>query len=218
LEARMFSLGLVLGMGPCFAYCGPILLPFVLASGRGALKGLLMGLSFSVGRAVTYSFLGAGAGVAGMAVIQLLQSEAWLFPIQAGVGLLLLLAGMAIIMGWRPKGRLCIVALRLGGGYGGLFWLGVLTGLSPCVPLAAALALVAANAPGVVMGARAGLAFGLGTAISPLLLLAALLGAGGRWAERSTKVMGVLRLVAGYGLFIYGAHLLISHLLAFVPL
>jgi len=218
VEAKLFSIGVGLGVGPCTAYCGPIVSPFVLSSGRGALRGLAMALVFSLGRVAAYGLLGAAAGVAGMEAIGLLQSEAWLLPIQAGVGLLLSSSALAIIMGWRPRGGICRAALRLGGRWTGLFCLGALTGLAPCLPLAASLAFVAANAPGAMLGARAGVFFGLGTTLSPLLLLGVVFGAGGRWAERSARLVEVLRFAAGYGLFIYGAHLLFSNLLALAPI
>lgn len=218
LDLKMLGMGVWVGLTVCTAYCGFIILPLVLSSRGGALRGFLIALIFSLGRVLSYAILGAGAGVGGMVIINLLQSDLWLIFAHAFVGLLLGWLGVGIILGLRLGGRLCKVALRFGGGYNGLFLLGAITGLAPCAPLIAALAFIAAGVPGLVLGVRAGAMFGLGTALSPLLVGAALFGAGGRWAERSAKIWEGLRLVAGYTLFIYGGHLLFSNLLVLVPL
>lgn len=218
MDLKMLGMGIWVGLTVCSAYCGFIILPLVLSSRGGALRGFLMALIFSLGRMFSYAILGAAAGVGGIAIINLFQSDLWVISIHAFVGLLLGWVGAGMILGLRLGGRLCKMAARLGGGYCGLFTLGAITGIAPCAPLIAGLAFIAAGAPGLALGVRAGLMFGLGTALSPLLVAAALFGAGGRWAERSAKIWENLRLVAGYTLFIYGGHLLFSNLLAFVPL
>jgi len=75
--------------------------------------------------------------------------------------------------------------------------LGFLYGLSPCIPMVAVMARVGVESSTVALGAACMAVFGLGTAISPLLLV----GAGtGRFSEvlaRRDKAVAVFRRACG---------------------
>ncbi len=58
--------------------------------------------------------------------------------------------------------------------------LGILIGVSPCLPLLGALTTIAGWAKGPFVGAFWGLSFGLGTILSPLIILALVAGGLGK--------------------------------------
>jgi thiol:disulfide interchange protein DsbD len=111
------------------------------------------------------------------------------------VGIASIVAGLWLIA--KPAGKSCgavtpapsIAPLRLhrrkADSLPPLF-LGAALSLTPCMPLASLLAL-AANTGNIAAGASYGLAFGLGTAITPILVLVPLAGRLGR-ALRSGRV------------------------------
>lgn len=169
-EITFFSiwlLGLSLGLTACTATCLPFMSSWVL--GRGGSQTLVMRDTalFISGRILAYSMLG---GIAGGA-------RAWLAQMMKGgagnlfIGTASIAAGLWLLRG---KPHQPCAASRAGGGAPPML-LGFSLSLTPCAPLASLLA-VAAAAGGVGQGAVHGLAFGLGAALTPLLIFLPLVG------------------------------------------
>ncbi len=162
-------LGLSLGVTACTVSCLPYMGAWVMARERGtalADTGL-----FLAGRVSAYAMLGLAAGLAG----------AWLAAtLRSGVGHLAIGAASVVAGIWliasQARHRPCS-AVGAGARAGRVppFALGFSLSLTPCTPLASLLA-VAAQTGSAPLGAAYGLAFGLGAAVTPLLLLLPLMG------------------------------------------
>lgn len=179
--ATVWLLGVSMGMTACTVTCLPFLGTWVLGRTGGQREAMLHTGVFLAGRVATYTLLAALAGLAGAGLAKALGG-AWGNAVIGGASIL---AGLWLLA--RP-GRSCGSApppLTLGtaplqdmrrsrrrDSLPPLF-LGAALSLTPCVPLASLLAL-AANAGGPLPGAAYGLAFGLGAAVTPILVLAPL--------------------------------------------
>lgn len=163
-------LGLSLGVTACTVSCLPYMGAWVMARERGMVladTGL-----FLAGRVSAYALLGLAAGLAGAWLADVLRSGAG----HLAIGSVSIAAGLWLIVS-EGRHRRCGVA-RVSGAPP--FALGFSLSLTPCTPLASLLA-VAAQSGSAPLGAAYGLAFGLGAAVTPLLLVLPLLG---RFATR----------------------------------
>lgn len=177
--AGVWLLGLSVGLTACVASCLPFMGTWIMGrggDGRGALRDTA---SFLLGKLAAYALLGALAGALGAWLTQALES---------GVGMVFI-GGASVWAGiW-----LLLPAKRQGCGTRKLplppFALGFALSLTPCAPLASLLA-VGALSGSAWTGAGYGLAFGLGAAVTPLLLIAPLLGRFGMALREGRPWMG----------------------------
>lgn len=209
LIAALFFAGLAGSLSHCAAMCGPFVLGQVAArleavparelSERHRLCGALL-ISYHLGRAATYTLLGALAGwFAGQ--FGALTEVRWLSVVLLGLAALgfLAVAGVRLGAAATAAGRvgdaagsaLARLARPLWGGAGPVGWrgfaLGLILGLLPCGLLYSALA--AAAATGDALAAAAGLlAFAAGTV--PALVAVGLAGhaAGRRWRGALARI------------------------------
>jgi uncharacterized protein len=219
----MFTLGLV-GSLHCAQMCGPIVLSYSVGLGRLTPPGssprfsplLLNHLAYNFGRIITYSALGAIAGVVGssMDVLGKLTGLGGMLALITGtlmviVGLVMfgILPGSSLLTNRAlqfTRGLLkpCSALLECPGAIN-RFFLGLGLGLLPCGMIYAAL--IKATATGSALrGAFNMLAFGLGTAGSLLaigLFSSALRGRLTRWNAQlvasSVTLIGLLLLWRG---------------------
>ncbi|ADH85548.1 urease accessory protein UreH domain-containing protein [Desulfurivibrio alkaliphilus] len=158
--AGIFLLGLAYGSTVCSLSCLPWLGPYLLGCGSGFRDGLLAALFFMLGKALSYAFLGAVAGLLGQ-VLTIGAEQQRLIPGLALIGAALLLPLFAK-EGCRPRPAQA-------GKRGSLLLLGMATSLVPCPPLAAILVLAAASGSWLAGGGY-GLLYGTALMISPLLI------------------------------------------------
>jgi sulfite exporter TauE/SafE len=201
-----FSLGLV-GSLHCVQMCGPIVLAYSLPLGSGsrAAQGLAH-LSYNVGRIVTYSLLGALAGVAGGLVRDLsgFKNAATILA-----GALMVLAGVLMLGALGRSGLVQINAFKPGSAISRLvsrvlqsttprskLGLGLVLGLLPCGLVYAAL-MKAAETASPLGGALTMLAFGAGTA-GALFVMGMFSSTVGRWlGKRSNLIAAVMVILVG---------------------
>ena len=184
----MFMLGLVSSLH-CVQMCGPIVLSYSIAleslthsSGRTVVPGLLGNhLAYNFGRILTYSALGAIAGLAGQTMSLLGRVSGLTHTLAIVAGVSMIVVGIAML-GVIPANGLANRALRVPSsflqnagklmsaqGVARRFMLGLMLGFLPCgLIYAALLKAMATGSP--VPGAVSMLAFGLGTAGSLLAL------------------------------------------------
>ena len=133
--------GLLLGFGvgtSCMVFCTPVLVPHIVADHRGGKPGLFASIVFSLGRLMAYVTYALALGVAGQTLSAGIQSST--SPMLIGMGALLIIYGGSLSYGhylW-PN-----VTARICGHFGSLnstFVLGLLMGLTPCLPLMMAMA------------------------------------------------------------------------------
>lgn len=193
--ASAWLLGLTLGLTACTVTCLPYMGAWMLARERGT--ALADTIAFLAGRVTAYALMGLAAGLAG----------AWLTGVLASglghvaVGVASAAAGFWLLLG-RPHGR-CAGGRRE---RASPLALGFTLSLTPCAPLASLLAF-AAQAGSALSGMAYGLAFGLGAAVTPLLVLLPALGWFGQRLRESRAELGLwLRRGAGAVLVLLGIY------------
>ncbi|MFA6970776.1 MAG: sulfite exporter TauE/SafE family protein [Gallionella sp.] len=165
-ETTLFAiwlLGASLGLTACTATCLPFMGTWILGRGGSQLQALRDTGLFVSGRILAYSLLGAVAGGAGVWLSHAMQSGIG----NAVIGLSSIAAGLWLLRSAKAHAP-CGIA-RSAGGTPPLL-LGFSLSLTPCAPLASLLAVCAA-AGSIKLGMASGIVFGLGAALTPLLIL-----------------------------------------------
>lgn len=199
----------------CMSMCGPIVLSYSLPlAGRQLSENALAHTFYNLGRVLTYSLLGAVAGLIGNSVGVLGQLAGFQNVTAIVTGTFMFAAGL-IMLDLIPSRQLqkfnpllyTSKFLRPLGGrisspsIGSKFSLGLLLGFMPCGLIYAAL-LKAMSAGTMLAGALTMIAFGLGTAVS-LMGIGVLSTAFGfklsRWGNRLAAISVLL-----VGLFLVG--------------
>lgn len=202
-SAGLFSawlLGLSLGLTACTISCLPYMGAWVMARERSLV--LADTSLFLAGRVSAYALLGLAAGLAGAWLDTVLRSGLG----HLAIGAASIAAGLWLIIG-EGRHRPCSAA-RGASKAGGAppFALGFSLSLTPCTPLASLLA-VAAQSGSAPLGAAYGLAFGLGAAVTPLLLVLPLLGVFATRLKTQQAWLGLwLKRGAGGVLLVLGAY------------
>ena len=168
----IWILGVSLGLTACTATCLPFMGTWILGRGGTQLQALRDTAWFVTGRILAYSMLGAIAGGAGMWLSHAMKSGLG----NVVIGLASMGAGWWLLRSGKAHAPCGVVKSR--GGTPPLL-LGFSLSLTPCAPLASLLAVCAA-AGSARLGMQNGLAFGLGAALTPLLILLPLIGVLGR--------------------------------------
>lgn len=194
----VWLLGASLGLTACTVTCLPFMSSWVIAR-SGIQRRVMWGDAglFVLGRITAYTLLASLAGLAG----------SWLSAqLSAGLGNLVIALASFLAAGW----LLWLKGQRSCGLAGGQqlamppFALGFSLSLVPCAPLATLLAL-AAQAGAWWQGAGYGLAFGLGSALTPVLLVLPLLhGFAQRLRQQQDWLPQVMRWTAALVLLVLG--------------
>ncbi len=180
--ATVWLLGVSMGLTACTVTCLPFMGTWALGRASGRTEAFLHTGVFLAGRVATYTLLAALAGAIGIGLAKALGGV-WG---NAAIGAASILAGAWLLAGRRPAcggaaPRLTLQPVRLHRKRDSLppLFLGAALSLTPCTPLASLLAL-AAQAGSPAGGAAYGFAFGLGAAMTPILVLVPLAGRLGR--------------------------------------
>lgn len=192
-------MGLMLGWGPCLAFCTPIVLPYIAGSRRGWLEATRGILIFSLARIAVYGLLGLVASLLGGLARERFFSEQWGWAIWTfGIGFVLIL-GILLLLGRAPRLGFCRVLRRelVDNSIRSMIFLGVVIGILPCAPLLGTLAYIAYLSESALAGALWGLSFGLGTASSPLIILGVLAGGLPGTLIRSPRIYSIFSRVCG---------------------
>lgn len=221
LFGSLFVTGLA-GSLHCLGMCGPILLAFHQAVGRGAEggRGGLQFFAYHAGRLWTYAVLGLLAGWAGLGLREHSALIGWQRPLSVALSAVVILAGLAAL-GWIPGLHLHFSLAGCGFHEGGgklrgllrdprpavRVVLGAAMGLLPC-GLVYAMLVAVSSLPSPLASALGMLAFGAGTlpALSALVL-------GGQNAPRWLRAQGgrvAAFLVVGVGIFMLARALLVE--------
>ena len=168
----VWLLGVSMGLTACTVTCLPFMGTWVLGRGGSNREALLDTSVFMLGRVAAYSLLGGLAGALGAWLNQVLSGGVG----HAFIGISSIVAGIWLV--WPARRRTPCAAARAGAGVPP-FFLGFSLSLTPCAPLASLLAVCALSG-GALSGIGYGLSFGLGAALTPLLLIVPLLGLFGR--------------------------------------
>jgi sulfite exporter TauE/SafE len=204
-----FAGGLLYGLVVCTASCLPIVTSYIAGIGAGFSKGVKVTLIFNSGRVLAYALIGGLIGLFS-GLFQLFVSDLAISPFQVysslAFGIVTIVIGASILLKSRKhfdcnvqdaKG---MVAVGKTGRFGvnlGAFSLGISRGLIVCPPL---IALLIYSVPFSSPIGSVGIAvlFGLGTALSPILLLGGVTG----WLLNKAPLFRKWISIAGGGILI----------------
>lgn len=173
--------GLFYGLAFCTSACLPFIASYIAGIGAGFRRGIIVTLTYNSGRIAAYAMIGGAIGILS-AGFRFLVSEASLLPFQQyssfAFGIVTIVIGVSILLKSRnltcdhvAKGSVSPSAINPSRGFDvGAFSLGLSRGLVVCPALLALLIYSLPFAAPIDSVALAVL-FGLGTALSPLLLL-----------------------------------------------
>ena len=192
--------GFLFGYGPCLATCVPVLLPYV-GTKKNWKEGFLAALTFSLGRLFVYVILGGLFGYFGAFIMKYYYYLGIYHYLKAVLSVILIIIGSLVIMGKNFNFRFC------GAGEGNMAVLGMLVGISPCAPLIGILLEIALLSDNFFAGFAYSFFFGIGTVLSPMLLIAAVIPMiGGRFDQKVfrvfTSLCGAMMILAGLYIFI----------------
>jgi cytochrome c biogenesis protein CcdA len=160
--SSLFLLGMASGAGICSLSCLHYLGPYLMGTGQGFRDGVLASWIFVCGKIVSYSILCGCAAAFGKLFLSETIGSAGVLP-----GIMLIAAALSIPFSrhFGCSTTRCTAARKIS-----LFGLGVSSSLPPC-PTMAAVFLLAAEKGTVIAGTGYGAMFGLGIALSPLLII-----------------------------------------------
>jgi sulfite exporter TauE/SafE len=208
---NLFLSGLLFGSGPCIASCGPILISYIAGTKKGISNSLLVYLLFSLARVFVYLSFSLLIYFVGVFFTERFLGNISKYTIVFG-GLFIIAIGLLMILGKRPEFKSCRVLEKkfLEEDKKTIITLGLVVGLIPCAPLLAVLSYIGLVSKTWMNSLLYSLSFGLGTLVSPLILLALLAGLIPRWLKDKNSVYNHLfNFVCGLIIVILGARLLI---------
>ncbi len=206
--ASSFVLGMALGCGPCLASCGPLLLTYLAGTGKNVLKSIGAYLLFSFSRIFVYLILGLLVFFLGRYIFE--RFNYFFRFILVGAGVFIILLGILMLLGKEMNSTLCAFLQRnmLEKDRKSIIILGILAGLLPCAPLITVLAYAGLTAKNGLENLLYTFAFGLGTTISPLIILAALAGLLPNFLKRFKKNYAqVFNIICGLIMILLGSQL-----------
>ncbi|MFC1477909.1 sulfite exporter TauE/SafE family protein [Candidatus Margulisiibacteriota bacterium] len=203
-----FLQGVILGYGPCLLSCVPILVPYIGSTSKNWKEGFWAALMFSLGKFIVYLCLATVFGLVGFYILNMYNQFQLGRKFQIILSILLIVIGVIILSGRQWNNPFCQKMQKTLINNRTVFGLGVIVGLSPCLPLVGVLTEIAVLADKIYYGTLYGLAFGLGTLFSPLLLIGSLVPVIDNAFARTQKVQNILQKVYGVVLVGVGVYVL----------
>jgi len=204
----LFLLGFSFGWGPCLASCGPLIISYVVASKKNIYKSLFTYILFSLARILAYVILASLFFYFGRFAHQRLEgiSKYILFL----GGLFIMLVGILTLLGKTLEFKFLIPLYKyfLEQDKKSIFLLGLIVGFSPCGPLFALFSYIGLISRKFLESALYSAIFGLGTFISPLLLLVMIPAFILRFLENKPQIYQFFRFISGLIIIFLGSQLI----------
>jgi len=180
-----FAIGLVYGLGVCTASCLPYIAGYVAGTGAGFRTGVKITAYFNAGRILAYALIGAIIGLVSGLVTEIAPNVLSPFQVYSSLifGILTVAIGASLLLKAR-RPQQCNIKnttvtspkIRKFGFDYGAFTLGLSRGLVVCPPLISLLLLYALPFSNPAGSVAVAVLFGVGTTISPLLVLGGVTG------------------------------------------
>ena len=181
-----FTSGVLYGLVACTSTCLPYIASYIAGTGAGFRKGILVTLTFNSGRVIAYALIGGLVGVFS-SLFWLFVDESAVSPFQVysslAFGIVTIIIGISLLI--KNRKHSCalnvqdtanLAAQKTSSRFGvRAFSLGLSRGLIICPPLIALLVYTIPFA-GPIDSVVLAVLFGLGTALSPMLLLGGITG------------------------------------------
>ncbi len=168
----LFLTGLLFGSGPCIATCGPFLVTYIAGANKGIVKGIMLYVLFSLARVITYVLLSLAIFFLSRIAVENLLGGISRYILISG-GALIAVIGLFMVFGkklefgfWQPLHRVLFERDKKS-----IFTVGLIMGLLPCAPLLSVLSYVGLVSRTWQSSFFYSLSFGIGTFLSPLILL-----------------------------------------------
>ncbi|MFH1191451.1 MAG: sulfite exporter TauE/SafE family protein [Candidatus Omnitrophota bacterium] len=207
----LFLSGLILGSGPCVGFCAPILTGFIAIYKPSLRKALISYLFFSLAKLTSYMILGALCGV----FSGILKSGfflGYLNGINIILGFFVLFIGILTISNIDPlSSKYCSFLSK--GNLRNASILGLLAGFSPCLPLLGILNYIVIISRSPLEGLFYAFIFGLGTSISPVILLVGLSGKLAGNFSGNNKIKKLIRVVSSLILIYLGGIIIFQRIM-----
>jgi len=171
----LFLIGLSYGATACMFSCMPFLAPLLISNSTKSVSSLRVVLPFSLGRVVTYIFISLIASSSSLFIKSILNDNTIFqlilgsFTILIGLGLLY----TTLIVDARCKSK--VSTSKKPKGTLGIFGIGALVSLNPCVPVLT-LITISANTTTYLFSFLNGLLFGLGAVLVPFIFYTLIVG------------------------------------------
>jgi len=207
---NLFLAGLLFGSGPCLASCGPILISYIAATKKNIFKGLLTYILFSLARISVYLLLALLIFFLGKFTLERLSGDYSKYIFIIG-GSFIVLVGLLTALGksLEIKPLKFLHKNILEHDKKSILIIGLVIGLIPCAPLLGIIAYVGLVSKSWAQSLIYGFSFGLGTFMSPLILLAILAGIIPQWLQ-DKQYYYIFRFICGIIIIFLGLELIIK--------
>lgn len=203
----LFLSGLILGSGPCIGFCAPVLAGFTASYKPSLKKALISYLFFSSGKLASYMILGALCGIFS-GILKSIFFVNSLNTLNIVFGIFILLIGILTLAFKEPLGsKYCLFLFR--GNLSNAGILGLLAGFSPCLPLLGILDYITIVSHSPLEGLSYAFSFGLGTTVSPVILLVGLSGKLAGDFSDNHKIKTLIRVVSSLILIYLGSKIIL---------
>ena len=202
---HIFFLGVLAGAGPCMLKCGMVLVPCVAATRNSFISGVRAALVFASGKAAAYTAICAAAAVSARAIAVFMYDDSVRrFVEYAGIMFIVMLGAYVLIVNRKQCPRYAPYRNI------SLFALGMSTAAVPCPPFISIIFFLILRQSTLLPAAAAGLAFGAGTACSPLLLLGGISGGLSSRFAGAEALLKWYRIILGAGIMGLGMYRLLG--------
>lgn len=203
---KLFTTGLLMGIGPCLGHCAPFLLSYVLGTKKGWKDGLKTGAYFIAGQIFALFLLGIIATLAFRFINKFTYGLGvnYLYLI---LGIFILLMGIFVILKKELPipGKIKIYQYLLNKSIPAVSLVGFLMGIIPCGYLLGILAYISAISNNFLEGGMYAGIYGLGSML-PLIAGTTITGIiPGVFSSARSKF--ILRMISGTILIIFGIQL-----------
>lgn len=206
-----FLLGLSLGIGPCLATCGPLLISYIAGTQKDSIKGIGAYIIFSLSRIFVYVLVGLSVFLIGEFAPKYFFSSVQRYIFILG-GIFISAVGFLIAIGRNHENKSCrrFQEVLLKKDTKTIILLGVFMGIAPCLPFISAASYIGLVSKAWTSSLLYSLAFGIGTAISPLLILAALAGLIPKILINQDRLSTIFNFICGVILIFLGVNLILK--------
>jgi len=207
----LFLTGIALSSGPCLITCGPLLVSYIASQANSVRNGIKIYFFFCLARVLAYGMIGILIGMAGHLFLDKIYQSKIVNYVFLAFGIFILFVGLSILIGkYNWDNKVCkrfenvftknkiLNALIFGLGFG----------FSPCPPLLGVLANILLMSNTVWKGFLYSIAFGLGTIVSPLLLLAFFASSLDKIFKKSPKLLIYIRFICGLIIVFLGSQII----------
>ncbi len=207
----LFLTGLLFGSGPCIASCGPFLITYIAGTKKTISKGVMVYILFSVARISVYVALSLAIFFLSRFAIERLLGGLYKYVLILGGGFIIII-GLFMVFGKKLEFNFwqSLYKNLLERDKKSIFTVGLIIGLLPCAPLLSILSYVGLISRTWLSSLLYSLSFGIGTFVSPLIMLTILAGIIPRiFLEKKAIYSSIFSLICGLTIIFLGIQLIL---------